>query len=129
MPKRHEATGPAIAGATMATDRFVAMPVTKELNVLIEVSDPTPSGPALAAGWPRSETAFRHFQDFISGVGEISESVLTGLRSTLRKAESVEAEFHLTISGDANIVLVKAKTEALFSVKIKWSGARKDDTA
>lgn len=107
----------------MAKDDFVSMQVTDDLRILVEVLDEPGSGPRAVSRDVRDPNVVSgSFNKFLKAVGNLSEDMLSNLRSTLRTAESVEVEFHLAMSGDMNLAVVKAKTEALLSVKIVWSG-------
>jgi hypothetical protein len=120
---RNEQVFAAKGGVRVAKDDFVSMQVTDDLRILVEVLDEPGSGPRAVSRDVRDPNVVSgSFNKFLKAVGNLSEDMLSNLRSTLRTAESVEVEFHLAMSGDMNLAVVKAKTEALLSVKIVWSG-------
>jgi hypothetical protein len=108
--------------------RVIDLPFAEGGHIGIEVTDlvPTSLDPA---GSPRqttrsvSEKAVRTFDEALSGLTKIADSLHSVLNAAVTPPDSVSVSFGLKFSADCNLHFVAGKGEATLQVQMTWNKA------
>lgn len=89
--------------------------------VLVEVEDP--AEPVMRGGRPAEAVldAGKSLEQALAGLGPAVKGIVAQLREAADRPDSVEVEFGVKLSADANVIIARTGGEANFRVALKWS--------
>ena len=95
------------------------------VTVKIEPLSPRRQGAQNVGKKSSSTTGEKRLDDVLRNVGKIAEAVsgqIRGLAGTPAAPTTAEVEFGLSVSAEADAVIIKGNGEVTFKVKLTWSG-------
>lgn len=106
---------------------YLSVPFDNGETFVVELSGGQVSG-VIRAGRNEAlvETSADTFETGLSRVRRVAEALLERLTDLSRKPDRIRAEFGITLTAEAGLVVTKASADAHITLELEWSGSGGD---
>lgn len=102
--------------------RIVQLPLEGGQHVLIEITEPDEPGmDRIGRGERAVEAARQTFEEGLSQVRPVIQAVVQQFQGMNETPSKITLQFGLKVSGELNVVIGKAASEANFTVSVEWN--------